>query len=240
MRSCRAAAICAALLALTSAAPAAPRAAWQAVVVAGDDEQPVFDNAIRAIGGFLERHGVAASAVRRFSASAEPEDRRIEPATLSRVLRRIAQLPVRPGGGCFVFITSHGERGEGIYLAYGDEILRPAALARALSGNCAAVPTVVIVSGCYSGAFAAAPMAAPNRIIMTAAREDRPSFGCQADRVYTVFDACLLGALQAPQWRAVFARTAACVSRRERRMQVLPSLPQASFAPKLRDLAVRF
>ncbi len=235
-----AAAILATLLSLASAAPAAPRSPWQAVLVAGDDEQPVFDNAVRAVADYLERHGMPAAAIRRFGAGAEPEDRRIEPATLSRLLRGIADMPVRPGGGCFVFITSHGERGRGIYLAYADEILRPAALARALSGNCAAVPTVVVVSGCYSGGFAAPPMAAPNRIVMTAAREDRPSFGCQAGRVYTVFDACFLKALRARRWRAVFAATSACVARRERAMAVLPSQPQASFGAQVSRLGVGF
>ena len=51
-------------------------------------------------------------------------------------------------------------------------------------------------------------MTAPNRIILTAARADRSSFGCTADRIYTVFDACLLGVLpHATTWRAVFDET---------------------------------
>ncbi len=84
-------------------------------------------------------------------------------------------------------------------------------------------------------------MAALNRIILTAARADRPSFGCQADRVYTVFDSCLLAALpRAPTWRAVFNNTTACVSRREKELAVLPSLPQASFGAAIGDAKVRF
>ena len=76
-----------------------------------------------------------------------------------------------------------------------DEMLRPAALARALDAGCAGVPTVVIVSSCYSGSFARGVMAAPNRVVLTAARADRPSFGCAPERSYTVYDSCLLGAL---------------------------------------------
>ena len=57
-----------------------------------------------------------------------------------------------------------------------------------------------------------------NRIVLTAARRDRPSFGCQADRTYTFFDECLIGALpRASTWRAAFADTVACVGRMERR-----------------------
>jgi hypothetical protein len=155
------------------------------------------------------------------------------------LLRRIASLPARPGDRCLIFVTSHGEHGEGLVLAYAEEFLTPAALANALSGGCANVPTVVIASGCYSGSFAAGPMPAPNRIIMTAARADRPSFGCQADRTYTVFDECLLAALpRARLWRGVFDITNACVRQREGEMRVLPSQPQHFYGERVRDLPV--
>ncbi len=111
------------------------------------------------------------------------------------LLRRIAELPVRPGGRCFVFLTSHGERDAGLWLARSNRALAPSELAQALSRGCAAVPTVVVVSGCYTGGFAAGAMARPNRIILTAARRDRPSFGCEVGRTYTVYDQCLLAAL---------------------------------------------
>ena len=69
---------------------------------------------------------------------------------------------------------------------------------------------------------------------------DRPSFGCQADRTYTVFDECLLAALpRAPTWRAVHAVSRGCVRAREKRLGVLPSEPQASFGAAVRNLPVR-
>src|SRR5437763_1059994 len=111
--------------------------------------------------------------------------------TARQLLRRIASLPARPGDRCLIFVTSHGEHGEGLVLAYAEEFLTPAALANVLWGGCANAPTVVIASGCYSGSFAAGPMPTPNRIILTAARADRPSFGCHDARPSTAFDACL-------------------------------------------------
>jgi len=73
-------------------------------------------------------------------------------------------------------------------------------------------------------------MRAPNRLIITAARPDRPSFGCQADRTYTVFDECLLSVLpQASTWRRVYDADLACVRQRERELGVLPSQPQGFF-----------
>lgn len=214
---------------------------WRAVLVAGDTAQPVFDNAVRAVDIWLAEHGVAEPDIHRLSAGAKPRDPAVEPATLAQVLGRIAGLHARPGEGCFVFITSHGGRGEGIYLSRQDEILRPAALARALAAGCTAVPTVVVISGCYSGTFAKGAMTAPNRIVLTAARADRSSFGCAADRTYTVFDACLLGALpHAATWQAVFGETKDCVQRRERQDRETPSLPQSWFGAAVRNLPLQF
>jgi hypothetical protein len=221
-----------------AAGPASP--GWQAVLVAGDNAQPVFDNAVAAVSNWLAARGVPASDIHRLSASPPPGAPTTEPASAKRVLRQIASLPARPGERCLVFITSHGQEGEGVWLAYRGEFLRPEALAQALSIGCAAVPTVVIVSSCYSGAFAAGPMQAANRIILTAARADRPSFGCQADRTYTVFDECLIAALpRAATWRTAFELSSACVRRREKRLKVLPSQPQAAFGAAVRDLPVR-
>ena len=220
------------------AEPAAWR--WQAVLVAGDDAQPVFDNAVDSLAQWLGTAGVPISDIHRLSASRAPRDPGVEPASAGRIVQRIVSLRPRPDAGCLVFITSHGQQGRGIWLAHSGEYLQPASLAQALSIGCAAVPTVVILSSCYSGAFTVGAMRAPNRIILSAARADRPSFGCQADRTYTVFDECLLAALpQAPTWRAVYTVSRGCVRTREKRLGVLPSEPQASFGAAVRDLPVR-
>ena len=58
----------------------------------------------------------------------------------------------------------------------------------ASSSWCQARPTVVVISACYSGIFVDG-LAAPNRMIMTAARRDRSSFGCSEDATYPYFDA---------------------------------------------------
>jgi hypothetical protein len=205
-----------------------PITGWQAVLVAGDDAEPVFDNAVGAIDRWLVDHGVAQHAIARLSA--KPAGPQIAPATLPRVLAAITALRPRPGEACFVFITSHGREGDGLFLADGHRFLYPAALARALSAGCGRVPMVIVASGCYSGAFARGAMPAPNRIILTAARADRPSFGCQVGRTYTVFDQCLIAALpHAADWRVVFAGERECVRRNEARLHVPPSQPQAYF-----------
>ena len=213
-------------------------ARWQAVLVAGDNAEPVFDNAMEAMARWLVGIGVTQSDIYRLSASARPFGSTSEPASARLVLGRVAALRPERGDGCFVFITSHGQRHQGVWLAAAGEFLEPAALSRALSAGCGSAPTVVIVSACYSGSFTA--MRSPNRIIMTAARPDRPSFGCQADRTYTVFDECLLSVMpQAATWRGVYDANLACVRQRERELGVLPSQPQGFFGKRVRQLPVR-
>jgi hypothetical protein len=103
------------------------------------------------------------------------------------------------------------------------------------------VPTIVIVSACYSGGFAVGKMAKPNRIILTAARAERPSFGCQVQRTYNFFDECLLDALpQAATWRAVFDGAGRCVRRMELALNVQPSEPQGYFGAAVASLQVGF
>src|SRR6202035_5146813 len=161
---------------------------WQVVLAAGDDAEPVFDNATHELGRRLAPAGVPPGNIHPLRASSPPNAPGAEPATAELLLRRIADLPARPGDQCLIFLTSHGERGSGVWLARSNRALTPDELARALSRGCAAGPTVVIVSACYSGSFAAGKMARSNRIVLTAARGDRPSFGCQPHRTYNFFD----------------------------------------------------
>src|SRR6266478_2916859 len=216
-------------------------AGWQVVLAAGDDVEPVFDNATRELGQRLAAAGVSASNIHRLSANATELSPDVEPAQAKVLLRRIAELPARMGDRCLVFLTSHGERGAGLWLARSNTALSPDELARALSRGCPAVPTVVVVSACYSGGFVSGKMAKPNRIILTAARRDRPSFGCQVHRTYNFFDECLLGVLpQSATWRAVFDGANRCVRRMERALGVQPSEPQAYFGGTVAGLNVGF
>ena len=224
-----------------NAAPPNPAASWQVVLAAGDDAEPVFDNATRALSKRLAAAGVPIGNIHRLSASAAELGAAVEPALANILLQRIGTLPARPGDRCLIFLTSHGERGAGLWLARSNTTLSPDELAQALSRGCAAVPTVVVVSACYSGSFAAGKMAKPNRIVLTAARDDRPSFGCQVHRVYNFFDECLLGALsKSATWRAVADGSRECVSRMERALGERPSEPQAYFGAAVANLNVGF
>jgi hypothetical protein len=218
-----------------------PSGSWEVVLAAGDDAEPVFDNATRAFDQHLIAAGVPARNIHRLSASATELSPSVEPAYAKALLHRIAGLSAQPGDRCLVFLTSHGERGAGVWLARSNLALSPDELADALSRGCGPAPTVVIVSACYSGGFAAGKMAKPNRIILTAARSDRPSFGCQPHRTYNFFDECLLSALpKFATWRAVFDGTRTCVRLMEQALEERPSEPQAYFGAAVADLPVGF
>jgi hypothetical protein len=199
---------------------------YKAVLIAGDRSAPAFDHATAAMRDLLLARQVAPAGIQRLSASRGVA----EPSTLPNVLSAIEHLHPAQGEGCFVFATSHGAYRDGLVLAASDNFLTPATLDRALVSGCGNAPTVVIISGCFSGGFAKPPMARANRIVLTAAREDRPSFGCGAEFEYTVYDRCLLETMdRAGTWRAAYAIILACVSAREKELGFPASEPRAWF-----------
>ncbi len=249
-----------------AAAPAKMR--YKAVLVAGDGRLPVFDNAVDGVAARLrERGGVAPGGLQRLSAAPAVVARRgVRSASLDHVLDAIRAMRPGAGEGCFVLATSHraprpgrargaaaallperrhvargrpGAPGRGLALGEAGELLDPTALDRALASGCGDAPTVVIVSGCFSGNFAQAPMARANRVILTAARADRASFGCGAGRTYTVYDRCLLAALDGGgSWREAYGSVRRCVEGEERDGGFQRSHPQAYFGPAVAGLGL--
>ncbi len=206
---------------VSSSAPdiAIPAGRWHAVLVAGDNSSPAFDNGIETL-----RERFAAMGVRditSYSASRAAGDR------LASSVNVIDGLRVPGGQACLVYMTSHGDE-RGFFLRPDRRLLSPAALDQALTAGCGTVPTVVIVSACHSGTFINAETRRPNRIILAAAAADRTSFGCGANDDYTYYDQCFLQQLDgASTWAGLAQATRACVETLERRLGVRqPSRPQ--------------
>jgi hypothetical protein len=208
-----------------TARPLPQPGAWKAVLIAGDDSEPAFDNAVDAMAAKLEGYGLRPHDIVTLKASGSGRLR----ANRTNIQDAFSQLAPAPSDGCFVFITSHGVPRRGLFMKAVEGALSPRELDRLLDRSCAENPTVVIASGCYSGIFASGwPMLAPNRTILTAAQSDRASFGCNAERRFTIFDQCVLEHLEAGQpWKAVMERLRACVSRSEDETNASPpSNPQ--------------
>jgi hypothetical protein len=222
-------------------APTGQALPFQVVLVAGDSSIAVFDNATHRLARDLrERGGLPDNAIHRLSANPREVVGGVELATRRDVVHAIASLNPSPGQACLIYATSHGEPHDGLVLSASGDTLLPSLLNIALQYGCRDAPTVLVLSGCFSGVYAAAPVAGPNRIVITAARPDRTSFGCAADLTYTYFDECLLDAMDgnsgAVTWRDAFVRARACVAVRERAMNAVPSEPQAAFGADVGDM----
>lgn len=221
---------------LLAAAPAFASAPgfsrWAAVIVSGDNlaahvDAPTeaFDNARRDVGIALERRGFSAANVAEFSVEpAKHPDTHPGPSRLTAITAGLKRLAAQAPAGCLFYLTSHGS-GDGAVL--GDSLLPPRTLARALSQACGQRPTIAVISACFSGVFLPA-VSGPNRLVLTAARRDRSSFGCGESDRYPFFDGCVLESLPASKdFVDLAGRTRECVARRERAEHMSPpSEPQ--------------
>jgi len=217
-----------------------PFANWAAIVVAGDwrahDGGPseAFDNARRDVGAAFRSAGFRAQNLREFSV--RPSRYRPRPAKsdIDGIYDALSALSAQAPDGCLLYFSSHGGP-DGVVVA--DELLAPSVLAAMLDQACGRRPTVVVISACFSGVFVP-ELAAPNRMVLTAARADRSSFGCgQADR-YPYFDDCFLRSFPtAHDFRQLAGAVQACVARRETETGMAPpSEPQLSIGAAIRPL----
>jgi Peptidase C13 family len=203
---------------------------WAAVVVAGDwhahDGSPseAFDNARRDISSDLVRLGFAPGNVLQFSVRPDNYPERPAASDSHTIATSLWDLSNRTSAGCLVYFTSHGSP-DGIVM--GNDTYAPDSMSQMLDNSCSDRPTVVIVSACFSGVFVPV-LQAPNRMILTAARPDRTSFGCGSSNHYTFFDQCVLETLPASSNFPDFGRgVQACVAAREKSEKVAPpSEPQ--------------
>lgn len=223
--------------------PAAPSPfeAWTAVVVAGDwradsgEPTEAFDNARRDVGRALVALGFPSAAIRQYSVrprrypAAKPGE-----SELGRIHADLRGLAARNTAGCLVYITSHGAP-EGVMI--GEDVLPPQLLAATIDDACPSRPTIVVISACFSGVFVK-PLQKDDRMVLTAARPDRASFGCSEDAKYPYFDGCFLSSAPTARDFAALGRAVqACVARRERDTGAKPaSEPQLWIGPGLRPL----
>lgn len=209
---------------------------WAVAVIAGDSQAhggaptAAFENARRDISAALLRAGVDPASLRQFSPTARL---RGDMGVLVSGRRSFgsAWFPLASHAkGCLLYVTSHGSP-DGFVM--GDDLMSPQELDLTLDLSCGERPTIVIVSACYSGVFAPV-LAAPNRMVMTAARADRSSFGCSEDSTYPYFDGCVLKALPAsPTFTALAAGARACVAAREKAEKLTPASEPQTFVGEL-------
>ena len=199
---------------------------WASAFIAGDwrdgQGQPIeaFDNARRDLSLAFQAAGFSEGDM--VSVSLGPD---ADAPTSTDVLALFQGAVTRAPDGCLFYVTSHGSP-EGV--VFGPEAtLAPEHLISLMRRLCGERPTVVVVSACFSGVFVDG-LKAPNRMVMTAARRDRSSFGCGTDAVYPYFDECVLKSLpDSADFIALSRTTTTCVAAREEEEGLSPpSEPQ--------------
>jgi hypothetical protein len=189
------------------------------VVVAGDwhahsgGPSEAFDNARRDVAHALEEAGFQPANLRQYSVRPERyRDTRPGKSDLRAIYADLADLTSRTAAGCLFYLSSHGSP-EGAVVD--EEILPPRILDAMLDRTCGARPTVVVISACFSGVFVPT-LARPNRMVLTAARPDRSSFGCGEADKYPYFDDCFLQSMTgAHDFPGLGRAVQACVAARE-------------------------
>ncbi len=207
---------------------------WAVLVVAGDNRahsgnpSQVFDNARHDLVKDFTALGFSSANVAQFSVNA---DANAQPTEFASIASTMWDLSSRAPGGCLIYFTSHGSP-DGIVV--GNQIVSPAKMAAMVGNSCGAKPAVIVMSACYSGQFVPA-LAGDNRVVITAARPDRTSFGCGELDQYTFFDDCFLRALpKASDFASMGGLVQQCVAFREQQLNASPpSEPQVSIGPKV-------
>lgn len=223
------------------AGAASPFADWSAVVVAGDwrgsegGPTEAFDNARRDVVQALYRAGFEPKNLRQFSVRPERYgDTRPAKSDLEGIYGAMSDLTGRTAGGCLFYVTSHGTPQGAVV---DDKVLAPGVLSSMLDRTCGRRPTVVVVSACFSGVFVP-QLAQPNRMVLTAARRDRTSFGCGETNKYPYFDECFLQSMpQSRDFAGLAGAVRQCVRAREVAEKVSPpSEPQLWVGAELRPM----
>ncbi len=200
---------------------------------AGDGNENVFRNEIAYLETLMaERYGTAGRTIALVN----------HPDSLGRTPRPLATLQnlrhALSGIGAamdpdedllLLYITTHGSPKFELSVAmpgHFNTSIKPTALRKAL--DTADIPArIVVVSACYSGGFVPA-LQEPGTIVMTAARRDRPSFGCGDSTPATYFGRALLveGMNRDVGLVEAFEYARRQVKRREKAEDLLPSEPQ--------------
>lgn len=181
---------------------------WKSVLVAGSKKQDVFDNAVEYLHNYLSDNKIKSTPL-----TANPKKMsKIAAASPDNLFTSLSSLNPQIGDACLVYLTSHGSRG---VITGRSKDFTPRKLNYILLGSCNGLPTVVVLSACYSGSFVE-PMIGENVLIMTASADDKTSFGCSSGNMFNYYDECFLNNMEeASGWKNLHKKISTCVRRKE-------------------------
>ncbi|CAD7380904.1 C13 family peptidase [Xanthomonas arboricola] len=158
-------------------------------------------------------------------------------------LAAIGKRMDRKEDALLLFVTTHGTEDHTLYVQVDqdeEDFISPQDLRQALDdagiGN-----RIIVLSACYSGGFIPA-LRSPDTLILTAARADRPSFGCGNTSNATYFgQAWLIDAMnRSDDPLAAFDMARTAITAREKQEGELPSLPQQSLGKRIAPVLARW
>ncbi len=167
------------------------------------------------------------------------------PYNLRRVLARVGGVMDREEDVLFLFLTSHGAPDE-FWIDAGPVEADPLSSGdlKEMLNDSGIKWRVLVISACYSGSFINELWDA-HTLLITAARDDRTSFGCSSERDWTYFgeayfDHALRNGLS---FVSAFDQAEKAIAQREKDEDLTPSFPQMRIGrligPKLAELERR-
>ena len=211
---------------------------WKSLFISGDHSIANFDVGRLDLAKMFDGLGIREENQIHLTSSADYIDQAHGVANLANIQTAFESFNLQDNGACFVHMTSHGIKNGGFYLSR-DYALQPSTLAKLVNENCGDKPSVILISACYSGQFITNQLAGDNRIILTAAIYDRPSFGCSPDYKYTFWDSCLLEEVpHSNTWTEAYENIKSCISKKEEELGARPSLPQGYFGKNMTDFTI--
>jgi hypothetical protein len=219
----------AALASLVSSEPG--RINLYLLAVAGDGSQEVFRREVEFVRAQFDREfGTRGRSVALINSRHTVASAPMATVTSIRAaLQAIAARMNRQNDILFLFLTSHGAKDHELRLNQNAMALRglqPRELARLLEES-GIRWKVVLVSACYAGGFIE-PLGDNYTLVITAARQDRASFGCTDENEFTDFGrAYFKEALPAAtSFQEAFEKAQALVEEWETKAKEERSLPQ--------------
>ena len=219
--------------ALAALKPQRPGVVDAYVIVIALDADPVFSREAREAGRVLANRfdAVGRTIVLANDEGADKAGAPGSPNTLALALARDAELMDRNEDVLVLYSTSHGVPNQGLVykdLQRGVGIIAPPRLAE-LIDPLGFKNRLIILQACFSGQFVPA-LRAPGTVVVTAAADDRSSFGCQAGNDWTLFgDALINHALRQPlPFDVQLKRATVLISTAEEKAGLQPSNPQIS------------
>ncbi|WP_407351451.1 C13 family peptidase [Luteimonas sp. R10] len=207
---------------------------------AGDGYEDVFRNEVRYLETLASaRLGADRRVVSLINHPDSLGDAPRPLATLDNLrlaLAGIGQAMDRDEDLLLLFMTSHGTEEHDLIVALEpmvDDVILPDELRAALD-EAGIRNRVLVVSACFSGGFLPA-LRGPDALVITAAREDRTSFGCGVESSVTYFGHAWLvdGLNRHTSFIGAYDEATRRIAQREREDGFEPSLPQIAVGARI-------